>query len=74
MPSEPAPAHSGSFIVRVWRDRTSESQQRGGWRGSIQHVRNGKQIYFPNFDDLSSFIEQELGIDGSLEETLQGLV
>ena len=65
---------NGSFIVRIWWEGATAATQRGHWRGWVQHVRHGKQIYFTNLRDLAAFIEQELGIDPVSTETPPGLV
>jgi hypothetical protein len=65
----------GSFIVRIWWEHGGgDGQSAGHWRGWIQHVRNGSQIYFASLRDLTSFIEQETGIAHIDDQTAHGLV
>ena len=65
----------GSFIVRIWWEHGGrDGQASGHWRGWIQHVRNGTQVYFASLRDLTSFIEQETGIQHIDDQTAQGLV
>ena len=51
-----------------------DGQVAGHWRGWIQHVRNGSQVYFASLRDLTSFIEQETGIEHVHDQKAQGLV
>jgi len=75
MGGEPAEQRDGSFIVRIWWEHgSSDGQATGHWRGWIQHVRNGSQIYFASLRDLTSFIEQETGIEPVRDQKAQGLV
>jgi hypothetical protein len=65
----------GSFIVRIWWEHGGgDAQAAGHWRGWIQHVRNGTQVYFASLRDLTSFIEQETGIQHIDDQTAHGLV
>ena len=64
----------GSFIVRIWWEQGNASPEQRHWRGWIQHVRGGKQIYFTTLHDLNTFIEEQLGIEAATNETPQGLV
>lgn len=64
---------SGSFIVRIWWERSVEDVAGGHWRGWIQHVRNGHQIYFADLRDLATFIEGETGIQPGADSYMQGL-
>jgi len=42
------------FIVRVWYepDPTSDGQ----WRGSVEHVPSGQQMYFVSLADMTDFV------------------
>ncbi len=46
------------FVVRMWYepDQTSEGQ----WRGSIEHVSSGQQMYFISLTDMTDFIALRL--------------
>jgi len=71
----PAEQRDGSFIVRIWWEHGGgEDQAVGHWRGWIQHVRQGSQVYFASLRDLTSFIEQETGIEHVRDQQAQGLV
>ena len=74
MSDERTARQGGSFIVRIWWEHSGADRQVHQWRGWIQHVRTGKQIPFHSMDDLTQFIEQELGILPAPEEASQGLV
>jgi len=75
MVGEPVERRDGSFIVRIWWEHGgSDGQATGHWRGWIQHVRNGSQVYFASLRDLTSFIEQETGIEHVRDHNAQGLV
>lgn len=63
MSSKSTQQQDGSFIVRIWWEQASATPEQRHWRGWIQHVRGGKQIYFTTLHDLNAFIEQELGIE-----------
>ena len=72
MSSDPA-KNDGSFIVRIWWERTDDDAKGGHWRGWVQHVRNGTQIYFANLNDLNAFIEAETGIPPAGNAAPRGL-
>lgn len=78
MPIDHAARQDGSFVVRIWWEHGggADGDGRGAthWRGWIQHVRNGNQIYFSSLADMISFMEQESGIHGAKPEAPQGLV
>jgi len=74
MGGEPAEQRDGSFIVRIWWEHGGDGQAASHWRGWIQHVRNGNQIYFASLRDLTNFIEQETGIEHVHDQKAQGLV
>ncbi|HNP74004.1 MAG TPA: hypothetical protein PLO33_20135 [Kouleothrix sp.] len=63
----------GSFVVRIWWEHSSDEQGGGRWRGWVQHVRNGNQIYFASLHDLNSFIAGEIGIERGEERASDGL-
>ena len=47
-----------SFILRLWR----EDDENGGiWRGWIQHVGSGDEVFVQNLADFLDFIEQHFG-------------
>lgn len=74
MGNERAPQHDGSFIVRIWWEHQDASGQTAAhWRGWVQHVRDGSQIYFTSMSDLISFVERETGIEQVGQGAAQGL-
>jgi hypothetical protein len=75
MLSEQTAQQDGSFVVRIWWEHGGgDGQGALHWRGWIQHVRNGHQVYFSSMADLTSFIEQESGIRSTTGETTRGIV
>ena len=75
MSSESVVRRDGSFIVRIWWEHGDGAEQAAAhWRGWIQHVRNGNQIYFANLRDLNDFIEREVGLYPAIDEAPRGLV
>jgi hypothetical protein len=75
MAGEIVEQRDGSFIVRIWWEHGGgDARVAGHWRGWIQHVRNGSQVYFASLRDLTSFIEQETGIEHINDQTARGLV
>lgn len=53
-----------SFVLRVWFERTSSSDQDGEWRGHVTDVASLKRRYFRTVGDLTRFIESIVGEDG----------
>ena len=75
MGSERTEQQDGSFVVRIWWEHGGGDGQAGHhWRGWIQHVLNGGQVYFSNMTDLINFIEHETGIHTLTDEASQGIV
>jgi hypothetical protein len=78
MASEQTLQHDGSFVVRIWWEHGGHTDGDGRgpthWRGWIQHVRNGNQIYFASLADMIRFIEQETGIHPAKPAQASGLV
>lgn len=67
------PHHDGSFVVRIWWEHGEQPLETENWRGWVQHVRNGKHIYFRNLATLSAFIAQETGTNTEIEQRVDGL-
>ncbi|MBX7233917.1 MAG: hypothetical protein K1X65_05985 [Caldilineales bacterium] len=52
------------FIVRIWLEPGAEVRpapvsgqlDEMGWRGSVQHVRSGRRLYFRRLADLDEFM------------------
>lgn len=51
-----------AFIVRVWVETQDEHGRKAGWRGSIDHVPDGKRIYFQDLSCVVRFIQEQAGI------------
>ncbi|HEX9374118.1 MAG TPA: hypothetical protein VF897_24105 [Roseiflexaceae bacterium] len=73
MSSEPAQQEDGSFIVRIWWERNDNGAAGGRWRGWVQHVRSGDQIYFASLRDLTDFISHETGVHPADDRESHGL-
>jgi hypothetical protein len=43
------------FIVRIWEQANAEGIN-PNWRGLVQHVASGQQLYFTSLRDLDDFI------------------
>ena len=46
------------FVVRLWFEGANE---RGQWRGSVEHVDTGQRVYFASLSDMTEFIRHRLG-------------
>ena len=42
------------FVVRVWYE--PDQALEGQWRGSVEHVPSGHQMYFVSLADMTDFI------------------
>ena len=58
MPDQPQPRNS--FVLRIWREE-EDGREQSIWRGWIQHVRSGEEVYVQNQAELIQFIEQHTG-------------
>ena len=53
-----------SFVVRVWLESADRDvRQIPIWRGSIEHVGSGSRIFFSDFQEISRFIEKQIGVE-----------
>ena len=43
------------FIIRIWEQAEAEGAS-STWRGLVQHVASGQQLYFTSLRDLNDFI------------------
>jgi hypothetical protein len=48
--------HTHSFIVKIWRERTSRTAERYTWRGKIAHVPDGEQRAIRRLVEIIVFI------------------
>ena len=53
---------SKSFVARIWLEKGSNGEPI--WRGHIQHVQGGQEIYFQDLGKLREFVERVSGIPG----------
>lgn len=51
-----------AFIVRVWVETQDNPSRKAAWRGSIDHVTDGKRIYFQDLSYVVRFIQEQTGI------------
>lgn len=59
------------FIVRIWLEPGAEVcpapasglSDETGWRGSVQHVRSGRRLYFRRLADLDEFMRRQMSRD-----------
>ena len=49
-----------SFIIRIWREDTTDSPETRIWRGHITHVPSGEKQYLQQLDDIASFVKPYL--------------
>lgn len=62
------------FVIKVWLEETIEADGQATWRGYIKHVPTGKQKYFHDLEDISTFVTPyltELGVDFETEPQLE---
>lgn len=62
---EPLEPGTQSFIVKVWVENNSQTDDHGVWRGHITHVSSGKRRYIKNLDEISDYIAphlEEIGV------------
>jgi hypothetical protein len=48
-----------SFVARIWLERNAGEDAK--WRGHIQHVQGGEEIYFQSFAEVCEFLAQVSG-------------
>lgn len=51
-----------SFVARIWLERAADEDPK--WRGHIQHIQGGEEVYFQNLTEVCKFLEQVSGIPG----------
>lgn len=45
---------AATFIVRLWTEHGKD--QAPQWRGQVEHVQSGEQVYFRHLDKMLDFI------------------
>lgn len=53
---EPIQPQTHSFIIKVWREESSDAPHTVCWRGQITHVPSGKRHYFTNLWAIPLFL------------------
>ena len=51
-----------SFIIRIWYEAVDDQGNALTWRGSVEHVGNGRRLHFDRMDDFLDFIRKESGL------------
>lgn len=49
-----------SFVARIWLERDAGDDAK--WRGHVQHVQGGEEIYFQSFAEVCEFLERVSGV------------
>ena len=53
-------AHTHSFIIKIWREETTEKAGCPMWRGHITRVPGGERCYLKELDDIKNFIKPHI--------------
>jgi hypothetical protein len=59
-PTEKLPRVTQSFVARIWVEHALEQDPQ--WRGHIQHIQGGEEVYFRDLAEMCAFLEQTSGI------------
>lgn len=49
-----------SFVARIWLEHALDQDPK--WRGHIQHIQGGEEVYFQDLAEMCAFLEQTSGI------------
>lgn len=52
-----------SFVARIWLERDAGDDAK--WRGHVQHVQGGEEIYFHSFAEVCEFLERVSGVSAA---------
>jgi len=52
-----------SFVARIWLERDAGDDAK--WRGHVQHVQGGEEIYFRSFAEVCEFLERVSGVSAA---------
>ena len=52
--------NSHAFIVHFWTEPRELENVKPIWRGRIEHVASGRQLYLRGLDEVTAFIESYL--------------
>lgn len=64
----PIEANTHSFVVRVWREETTEPGDHVIWRGHITHVSTHQKRYLQDLEEIIFFMLpylQQMGVEVS---------
>jgi hypothetical protein len=64
-------AEAHSFIIRLWREGSSDAPATPGWRGRIEHVQSGRYQYFSRLDDLPGILHEQTGSIDKLDDIFE---
>ena len=56
----PNPKQRSTFVLRIWREE-KDGREQTVWRGWVQHVRSGEEVYVQDLTNLIHFMEQRTG-------------
>ena len=51
-----------SFVIHIWYESSSGTNQPADWRGTIDHVGEDKRLYFCELEGMQRFIQEQTGI------------
>jgi hypothetical protein len=54
-------AEAHSFVLRIWRENRNSTQDRGEWRGWIEHVQSKQRYYFRDLFEIPHIINAYAG-------------
>ena len=57
---KPTKEPSHAFIVRIWIEHQESKDAEPIWRGVIEHVESGKQMYFDQLDKMRIYFAKYL--------------
>lgn len=63
-----------SFVVRVWLEGSQSDGKLPLWRGSIERVGSDYRIYFSDPDEVTRFIQKQIGLEPSASHTRWHLI
>lgn len=55
-----APSEYASFLVRLWRERSTDLGELGDdWHGEIEHIQTGQRSVLRTLDELPGQLRQQ---------------
>lgn len=52
-----------SFVARIWLE--GDAGEDAKWRGHLQHVQGGEEVYFRSFAEVCEFLERVSGVSAA---------